>query len=164
MPAGGTGLAFAAALAAASPATAACPVELAIYRDRDGVAEIAFRPAAGSAAVTNKFQMAMRGGPLFEGVVMWTEEPARPYGQVMFNCPEGDVTGAELDACTLWQGVIYGVDGEGGVGLLPGEGEPAPSSIILSDLAYQMRGAPAFSSAGLFTVPSDVFALSGCQE
>jgi hypothetical protein len=151
-------------LLAASSAHAACPIELATYQDRDGVAEIAFRPVDAQAAVTNRFRMAMRGGPLFEGVVMWSEDPARPNGLVMFNCPEGDVTGTELEACTLWQGVIYAIDDEGEVGLLPGEGKPAPQTLILADLAYQMRSAPAFADAGLFAAPWDGFTLAGCQE
>ena len=149
---------------AAAPALAACPIELATYRDRDGIAEVEFKPVEGQAAVTNRFHMAMRGGPLFDGVVMWTEDPPRPNGIVMFNCAEGDVTGAELDACTIWQGVIYAVDAKGEVGLLPGEGEPAPRSLILADLAYQMRAAPGFTNAGLFSVPWDGFTLAGCQE
>src|SRR5690606_3858176 len=151
-------------LLASSAAMAACPVDLAIYRDRDGVAELTFRPVTGGAAVTNRFNMAMRGGPLFEGIVMWREEPARSFGTLMFNCPEGDVSGAEIEACTLWEGAIYTVGDDGAVELLPAEGEPAPRSLVLADLAYQMRWAPAFTDAGLFTVPWDVFTLSGCQE
>lgn len=151
-------------LLSAFPALAACPVELATYSDRDGIAELEFTPVAGSAAVTNKFRLFMNGGPQFEGVVMWTEEPARPNGLLMFNCPEGDVTGMELDACTIWQGVIYSVDDKGEVGVLPGEGEPAPQKLILADLATWMKQAPAFVDAGLFTVPWDGFSLTGCQE
>lgn len=95
---------------------------------------------------------------------MWSDDPARPNGLLMFQCPQGDVTGAELEACTLWQGVIYAVDGQGEIGLLPGEGSPAPQSLIFADLGYQLRHAPAFANAGLFTVPWDGFKLSGCQQ
>lgn len=151
-------------LLSALPALAACPIELSTYADRDGVAEIAFRPVDAQAAVTNRFRMAMRGGPLFEGVVMWTDEPARPSGLLMYDCPEGDVTGAELAACTIWQGVVYAVGDDGEIGLLPGEGEPAPGRLLLADLGYQMRWAPGFETAGLYTAPWDVFTLSGCQE
>jgi hypothetical protein len=152
------------ALLSAQPVLAACPIELATYRDRDGIADLEFIPVAGSAAVTNKFHVAMKGGPVFEGVVMWTEGPARSNGLLMFNCPEGDVTGAELDACTIWQGVIYGIDDKGEVGLLPAEGQAAPQKLILADLAGWMSSAPAFTNAGLSTVPWDGFTLSGCQE
>lgn len=157
-------LLIAALMLTTSAAHAACPIELAIYSDRDGIAELNFAPVEQVAAVTNMFRLVMRGGPIFEGHVMWTQEPARPYGQLMFKCPEGDVTGEELDACTVWQGVIYGIDDKGEVGLLPAEGEPAPASLVLADLAYQMQGAPAFTTAGLATVPWDGFTLSGCQE
>ncbi|MBO6717535.1 MAG: hypothetical protein JJ913_06205 [Rhizobiaceae bacterium] len=153
-----------AAFLTATSAHAACPIELATYADRDGVAELEFRPVIESVTVTNHFRMAMRGGPQFEGMVMWTDDPARPNGFLTFNCPEGDVTGAEIEACTLWQGVVYSVDAAGAVGLMPVEGEPAPQTLVLADLANWMRHAPAFGNAGLVTVPWDVFTLTGCQE
>jgi len=148
----------------AFPAHAACPVELATYHDRDGVAELEFTPVAGSAAVTNRFRVLLKDGPQFDGVVMWTDDPARSNGLLMSACPEGDLTGAEIEACTVWQGVIYAI-GEGGeIGLLPAEGKPAPRQLLLADLASWMRNAPAFANAGLSTVPWDGFTLAGCQE
>lgn len=151
-------------LLAAQPAFAACPVELATYRDRDGVAELNFAPVDARAAVTNMFKMLLPGGTELEGVVMWTENPSRPNGMIMRNCPEGDVTGDELAACTIWQGVIYAIDKQGEVGLLPGEGQPAPERLLLADLGYQMVGAPALDDVALRSLPWDAFTLSGCQE
>ena len=145
-------------------AHAACPIELAVYTDRHDVASIDFVPAGELAAVTNRFSMAMREGARFDGHVLWTDEPERPYGHLMHDCPEGDLTGEEIRACTLWQGAIYAVDEDGQAGLLPAEGEPAPAVLILSDLGYQMSVAPAFQAAGPLTPPFDVFSLSGCQE
>ena len=40
----------------------------------------------------------------------------------MYKCPKGDVTGAELAVCTVWQGVIYTSDDKGNIELLPAEG------------------------------------------
>jgi hypothetical protein len=157
-------LAAVAVLAGAAPAVAACPVELAVYRDRDAMAELNFSPVDAQAAVTNKFRLLMRDGPVFEGHVLWTDDPARPYGQLLFECPEGDVTGEELAACTVWQGTIYTLGADNAAGLLPGEGEPAPERLLLADLGYQMRWSATWEKAGLKAVPWDEFRLSGCQE
>ena len=146
------------------PALAACPIELATYRDRDGIAELNFAPVAERAAVTNMFKLLLPGGVELEGMVMWTENPSRSNGIVMRNCPEGDVTGDELAACTIWQGVIYAIDSHGAVDLMSGEGKPAPQSLLLADLGYQMVGAPELDDVALPSLPWDAFTLSGCQE
>ena len=152
------------ALAAlASPASAACPVELAVYTDRDAVASLDFRPAGKAAAVTNRFRMAI-GDTILDGMVMWSEGVARPYGMLTWHCPEGDVTGPEYEACTLWQGVIYSADDTGAIGLLPAEGDAAPARLIFSDLAYALAARQEGPGPRLGALPWDVFSLSGCQE
>lgn len=148
---------------AASPAHAACPIELATYRDGEGKASLEFRPAEPAAAVTNSFRL-IADGVVFDGLVMWTDEVRRPVGMLSFRCPEGDATGAEIEACTLWQGVVYAVDERGQVSLLPAEGTAAPPRLILADLAYAMRFSTAWKTTGLAAAPGDVFELSGCQE
>jgi hypothetical protein len=152
------------AVAAVTPAFAACPIELAVYRDRDLVAELNFAPVDAQVAVTNRFKLIIRDGPVFEGHVLWTNDPARPYGQLMFQCPDGDVTGEELAACTVWQGTVYTVAADSVVGLMPAEGEPAPAKLLLADLGYQMRWSATWDKAGLKATPWDEFTLSGCQE
>ena len=146
------------------PAAAACPIELAVYRDRDKVAGIDFRPADPSATVTNQFRLVFANGLVLSGMVMWSEGLARPVGMLQHDCPEGDVTGSELEACTVWQGVVYTADENGRAGLLPRQGEPAPKSIILADLAFDMSVAEALDGRRPDPLPSDIFELSGCQE
>ena len=46
-----------AVLLAASPAFAACPIELATYADTSGVAELEFTPGLGGATVSNSFRL-----------------------------------------------------------------------------------------------------------
>lgn len=147
----------------AGPAFAACPIELAVYGDRDGAAGIDFRPATNQAAVTNAFRMNLDNGVVLDGMVMWSEGTERPYGSLTYKCPEGDVTGDELDACTVWQGVIYSADEAGAVGLLPRTGD-APRTLVLPDLGPSLRLSAAYGEGGFTTVPWDVFALKGCQE
>ncbi|MEX0954300.1 MAG: hypothetical protein WDZ83_03700 [Rhizobiaceae bacterium] len=147
-----------------SPARAACPIELAVYQDRDGIAEISFEPVTESVVVTNQFRMEFAGAPPFKGMVLWTENPSRPNGLIIHDCPEGDLTGAEIEACTVWQGPIYAVDDQGMAGLVPAEGQPAPKGLLLADFGYKIVGAAAFDLLNLDRLPWDGFRLAGCQE
>ncbi|MGC4024347.1 MAG: hypothetical protein QM744_03865 [Mesorhizobium sp.] len=145
-------------------AHATCPMELAVYGDKTGVAGIDFRPTGENAVVTNSFKMVMDSDVVLDGIVMWTQEEPRPNAIVSRNCPEGDVTGEEYAACTLWQGVVYAVDEKGEVGLLPAEGSPAPARLILADIGPALRASNAFGEGGFTKVPFDMFELKGCQE
>ena len=158
------GLAVLSTLLGTAPALAACPMELAVYRDRDKVAEIDFRPGDEAAAVTNAFRLLLDGGVVVDGHVMWTAGIERPNGMLLHDCPEGDVTGAEIAACTVWQGVIYSVAEDGTVGLLPRAGEPAPKRLIFPDLGYSISASKPGQTLQPGFVPFDMFELSGCQE
>ena len=149
-----------------APATAqaACPIELAVYGDVQGGSEIDFTPTGTSATVTNTFRMILDNNVVLNGIVMWNEGVSRPNGALMYKCPEGDVTGEELAACTLWHGVIYTSDDKGNIGLLPAEGVEAPKTLILPDLGPSLRQSSAYGGSGFSKVPWDVFALKGCQE
>jgi hypothetical protein len=155
---------LAALLAAASPALAACPIELATYADTRGVAELEFTPGKGGATVSNSFRLLLGKDVVLDGIVQWTRGFERPYGWLSRGCPEGDVTGADLEACTLWAGVIYTSDETGSIGLLPAQGEDAPKTLILADLGPSLNVAKVVGSAAGVPVPDDVFALMGCQE
>lgn len=150
--------------AATAPSLAACPMELSVYGDRDEVAEIDFTQDRKGAVVTNTFRMLLEGDVVVDGIVMWTEDVARPNGMLMYKCPKGDVTGAELAICTVWQGVIYTADDTGEIGLLPAEGADAPARLIFPDLGPSLKSSAAFGPDGLAKLPWDVFALKGCQE
>ncbi|WP_235679108.1 hypothetical protein [Aquibium microcysteis] len=151
--------------ALAGPVLAACPQELAVYTDRERAASIEFRPTEPDAAVhTNAFRVVFsQNDVVADGVVLWTEGVPRPTGIVMRDCPEGDVTGEELAACTVWQGVIYTVDAAGQVGLLPREG-PAAERLLLPDFGPSVRHSALYGAKGISIVPWDVFEISGCQE
>lgn len=150
-------------LLVASPAVAACPVELATYAGQGGTMGIEFRPTSASVTVTNSFRF-LAGERALDGIVMWTAGAARSWGIVMDGCPEGDLTGAEISECTLWEGVVYAIDADGKVGLLPAEGHPAPQTLILADLGPWLSQSEAWRAAGSLAEPWDVFTLSGCQE
>ncbi len=144
-------------------ARAACPIEHATYANVGDAAEVEFRPAPESATITNAFALLV-GDIALDGIVQWTEDIARPYGMVTQDCPEGDVTGAEIEACTLWQGVVYASDMAGNIGLVPEEGAQAPSRLIFPDLAPALALAAAIPVDRLQEPSWDVFAIKGCQE
>ncbi|MDX8527363.1 hypothetical protein RFM68_22945 [Mesorhizobium sp. MSK_1335] len=152
-------------MAANSGAQAACPIQLAVYGEAQSGAEIDFTPAGTSATVTNTFRMILDNNVVLDGIAMWTEgSAARPHGSLMYKCPTGDVTGEELAACTVWEGVIYSADDKGSIGLLPAEGADAPQSLILPDLGPSLEMSAAYGPAGFSKVPWDIFVLKGCQE
>ena len=59
-----------------------------------------------SANVTNSFKMLLDNSIALDGVVMWSQDLAWPNGMLMHQCPKCDVIGEEIEACTVWQGVI----------------------------------------------------------
>ena len=156
-------LAVSAGALPAGAALAACPIELAVYGDRDKAATIEFVPR-GEGAVSNRFRMRLDNDVVLDGIVMWSDAVARPNGMLMYKCPEGDVTGEELAACTVWQGVIYSSGKTGKIDLLPAEGTEAPETLIFPDLAYSLRHSSAYEQGGYSRLPWDVFAIQGCQE
>ncbi|AZO26970.1 MULTISPECIES: hypothetical protein [Mesorhizobium] len=146
-------------------AQAACPIQLAVYGEARSGAEIDFTPAGTSATITNSFRMILDNNVVLDGIAMWTEGSAgRPHGSLMYRCPTGDVTGEELAACTVWEGVIYSADEKGTIGLLPAEGADAPKSLIFPDLGPSLEMSAAYGPAGFSRVPWDIFSLKGCQE
>ena len=157
-------LLVAASAMVSSAALAACPVELATYRDLEDAASVEFTPTGEGAAVTNTFRMLLDDDVVLDGIVMWSEDIGRPYGMLTYKCPEGDATGAELDACTVWEGVVYTSDALGNIELLPAEAAGAPRKLIFPDLGPSLRHSAAYGASGFARVPWDVFKLSGCQE
>lgn len=145
-------------------AHAACPLALAVYGDGESEASIDFRPTMDSATVTNSFKMVLDKGVVLDGLVMWTNGVSRPHGSLMYKCPTGDVTGEELAACTVWEGVVYSADDKGNIALLPAEKVDAPRSLIFPDLGASLQMSAAYGENGFSKVPWDVFLLKGCQE
>jgi hypothetical protein len=149
----------------AMPVLAACPIELAVYGDREQAAEIDFSPTKDSATITNSFRIVLDNDTVLDGIVQWSENGGRrAHGALMYKCPEGDVTGDELAACTVWEGVVYTSDGKGNIGLLPAEGVEAPKKLIFPDLGPSLGLSAAYGANGFSKVPWDVFEMKGCQE
>jgi hypothetical protein len=157
---------IAAALAAMSAnSNAACKQELAIYSDKDKALTLEFAPNNGEMmTVSNKFRVVMANDVVLDGIVQWNEDVSRPGGMLMHKCPQGDVTGEELAACTIWEGVVYALDDAGKIDLLPKEGADAAQQILLPDFGRAIRYSTLWDEGKVKAAPWDVLALSGCQE
>lgn len=147
---------------AASTAHAACPQELAVYTEPGSGASLEFRSdAGGSFMASHGFRLVIKDGPVLDGYVIWNNGVSRANGTLVLDCPEGDVTGEELDACTYWDGIVYTVAGDGKVAMI-GDGAAAPV-ILMPDVSRALY----YSNLndGKASLPQfDAFELSGCQE
>lgn len=153
-----------AALALSDAAMAAdCLIEKATYREAETGVELVFAAASGeNTPVSHGFSTEI-GTFKLNGHVMFDPEIERPIGILMNNCPEGDVTGATIAACTVWKGIVYGIDEKTGhVDLLPPEGADAPDALLLPGF-----GPSILSSAvdkAMNSAPWDVFEFKGCAS
>ena len=151
-----------AALAISHEAVAAdCRIEKAVYREADTGLELVFTAASGeNTPVTHGFST-MIGTLKLNGHVMYDPEIERPVGMLMNDCPEGDVTGADIAACTVWKGIIYGIDeATGHADLLPSEGADAPDALLLPGFGPSVLASSA--GKGLEAGPWDVFEFKEC--
>lgn len=156
-------LALAGFLAATSALAAECRQDRAVYADRDGGYELTFEPVGSDAAATSHhFKLKMlASGTVLDGIVM-PGDPARSNGMIMYNCPEGDVTGEEIAACTIWEGVIYALDGAGDAADLPDEGARATENLLLSGFGPSLRYSKLWDEGKAKTVPWDLLRRKGC--
>jgi hypothetical protein len=152
------------AVAAAAPAHSACPIEFATYGESQSKARVEFTPTLQGAVVTNTFKMLLQNDVVLDGIVVWTEGVRRSNGMLMYKCPEGDVTGEEIAACTVWQGVIYASDRNEEITNLPAEGSRAPDRLLFADLGPALAASSAYGPGDSQKVPWDVFSQNGCQE
>jgi hypothetical protein len=139
-----------------------CLQSKAIYGDADGAYELRFLPVGSESATTsNRFELAALKAELkLEGFVMLSGDPERANGMIMHNCPEGDVTGEDLAACIIWEGVIYSVASSGKIDLLPAEKAVAAEQLLLPDFGPALKASSIWEKISV--TPWDVFAFKGC--
>jgi hypothetical protein len=147
---------------AAAAQEAECLQSDALYADLDRVAVISFDAGfAAAPGMTNRFDMLI-GDVALEGIVIWSGGVERPQAILLHDCPEGDATAAELDACTLWQGIVYAVDADGEIGFLPGASELAADRLLFPGLPWQLSFTEAFEAGEIADLPFEVFERTGC--
>ncbi|MGH6763364.1 MAG: hypothetical protein ACRECW_17460 [Phyllobacterium sp.] len=144
-----------------------CRQDRAVYADPDGVISLSFKAKQEDvpSVTSNEFTIALKEPAVsMDGVVMWNEGVSRPNGIVMYQCPGGDVTGADLEACTVWQGVIYSLEDGSNAGLLPTAGEPAAEALLFPDFAAYASAFDFKTDEPLKSVPFEVFRFKDCVE
>ena len=157
------GILFCGQVLAAEPSD--CIQKNAIYQDEDKAYTLQFTsPEEGSGIMSNRFQIKPAGTKAaLDGWVIWNNGISRPNGIITYKCPGGDITGAELDKCKVWEGVIYTIFPDGAVNLLPPEDDPAAPAFLLPDFGRSLKNSPAWQAAKLQTVPWDVFKFQSCN-
>lgn len=153
-----------AGLAFAQPVLAACPQTLATYETADGSAALTFVASGQAVAMSHEIRILLADVPPVTAYVQPSERLGQPEMVLPVNCPEGDVTGAELDACIVYRSVVYARADDGVLMELPAAGEPAAADILLPNFAAAVWQHPAFGADGPRTRPAEIFKLSGCQE
>lgn len=154
-------------LFATNAPAAECQQERAIYGDRDGAYELAFEPVGSeAAAATHRFKVrAVKGDFVLDGHIMMADEVTRSIGMIMNACPGGDVTGEELAACTVWQGVIYPIDKSGVLSqAVPAEGSDAADRLLIAGFGPALRFSRAWEEAKLNIAPWDELTFKECAQ
>ena len=143
---------------------AECTQERASYVDPQGNYELAFEPVdPESSASSHSFKMTIKNTKLLlDGYVMASEPVNRTNGFLFNNCPEGDITGDDIAACTVWQGVIYASD-SGKIDLLPQQGSKAAAEILLPGFGPALQASSAWGPGKATIAPWDVLTLKGCR-
>ncbi len=142
-----------------------CVQEKAVYVDMDNAYELRFEPMESESPVSNRFKLAVRNTAVVaDGVVMRSDDRLRADGRIMFECPEGDVTGADLRACTVWQGMVYASDLKGHIRALPAEGENAADRLFLPALGPSIQKSSLWGEGKATVAPWDVLSLKGCYQ
>ena len=142
-----------------------CVQEKAVYGDTDDAYELRFEPTESESSVSNKFKLAVRNTAVVaDGIIMRTDDQHHANGRIMFECPEGDVTGADLRACTVWQGMVYASDLKGHISTLPAGGESAAERLFLPALGPSIQKSSLWGEGKATVAPWDVLSLKGCYQ
>ncbi len=155
------------ALLCGQPLMAAeCRQGSAVYTDRDGTYELRFTPLnSEAAAASNQFKVkVLTTSMVLDGYVMPSGDPDRSIGIVMFNCPGGDVTGDDLNACTIWQGMVYGIDAKGEMNNLEPEAGAAADKIVLPGIGPAIRASSIWGEGKASVAPWDVLNFKECAS
>jgi hypothetical protein len=120
-----------------APAFAACTQDRAIYTDRDDAYTLTFKhvPEDQPVMTSNEFSIEMN---------------------------DGDVTGDELQACTVWRGVIYALTEGADADLLPKAKEPAAQALLLPDFSSSISSFNFKLEKPIETFPWEVFRFKEC--
>lgn len=153
-------------LAAPAQAQIACTMQHAIYAEGETGGTLQFRPARPweqTGMVLWVMDYTLPDGRVLWGEIGGNMGVSRDVGALFWGCPRPGPDDASLDeaaveACQVWSGVIYALT-EGAAKPLPFPDDPAPESLLLTDLGRQLRYALLDGPAD---APWDQVRLVGC--
>jgi len=158
-----------AAIAAPAFAQTSCPLENAVYAERENGYELHFRPGQPwemRGMTESVFHLVMPDGRRLWGEIGGNMGTSRDVGRLYWGCPsptadDPDLTNEAYDDCRQWEGVVYSLN-KGEPGLMPFEHDPAPERLLLADLGRKIRYSDVVSSPG--EEPWDVFDFKRCTK
>lgn len=140
-----------------------CQQGSARYIDPESGLLLTFLSLGENVQVMHQFTIGLeKAETQLSGVVVADGEPLRPVSIVMHQCPDGDVTGVELEACTVWKGVPYGRFSDGNIGLLPLAEDEAVTQILLPDFTRTVMSNPVWEEIETTNEPFEVFDFKDC--
>ena len=142
-----------------------CTQDHAVYEDASHKFRLNFEATSEASAVSHLFTMEIAKTDVkMDGNVQLTDDVPRSLGILLNKCPDGDVTGADLEACTIWQGLIYTIDSKGKVDNLAAGSAPAVNQILLSDFGAALHQSKVWTEKKLLEAPYDVFSFKECRS
>ena len=153
------------ALAPVLASAAECTQDHAIYEDASQKYRLSFESTSEASAVSHLFTMEIAKTDVrMDGNVQLTDPVPRSLGILLNKCPDGDVTGADLEACTIWQGLVYAIDAKGKVDNLAAASAPAANQILLADFGAALHQSKIWTDKKLLEAPYDVFSFKECRS
>lgn len=150
-------------LIAGSVSASECQQGSARYVDPESGLLLSFSSFGENVQVMHQFTIGLeKADTQLEGFVVVDGEPLRPVSFVVNQCPDGDVTGEELAACTVWKGVPYGRFSDGNIGLLPLAEDEAVTQILLPDFTRSVMSNPVWEEIETNNEPFEVFDFKDC--
>lgn len=138
-----------------------CVQDHAQYATDDGRYTLSFQPVSEKGAVVTHLFTLSSGTVVLDGMVMETEEPARSGARISKNCPDGDVTGDDIRACTGFDGFAYAIGKDGTVMNVPAGESLAAPTLLFAGLGPILASSDLARTFKLGNA-ADVFTMKGC--
>lgn len=154
------------ALAGSAMATAAyanCSQGRAIYHTDDSRTELAFVTPEGASPKTHELHVRLGGLESF-GHINPSANLGQPVMTLPHQCPEDDLTAADLESCILYRSVVYALSPGETLRTIPDAGQEAATQILLPNFSAALYQNPALDPLEAAEEAGDIFTLSGCDD
>ncbi len=86
----------------------------------------------------------------------------RSVARIMKDCPEGDITGEDIRACTAFEGYVYAISGEGKAGNVGKGNVPAAANILFAGLGPILAASAVAAKMKLDIARTDLLEFRKC--